>query len=371
MLCALFATAAPALADAPFMPNAKAPDYIVTMETKSFGRQTAGARIHAHHAGWTRIDTIENERPAIRFFGHVNSVLVRFTRDASGAFSYFDIQRGSDPSPLFIRDAFKTGEMQTVLGESCHVWNVMRARDPRLTLFSCVTDDGIELWRRYVGTRDVVSSAEATRIERRAVSPGDVRPPMEALDLKAWNESIDQSSPRMADSPADYEVVMEPELETTIPSARVTRIVRRHHPWTSIDERRADGQRTLGVRNELSHFSLRIEVHPQNGLRQLVVNKFPLRPPSETPVAGSPVDLDRSETVLGETCRWFDAMPGVMDAGLHECRTADGVVLKELRTGRGRYDTLVASRLTRRPVPLLRVLPPANMFAPRSWDLPE
>jgi hypothetical protein len=89
-----------------------------------------------------------------------------------------------------------------------------------------------------------------------------------------------------------------------------------------------------------------------------------------TAVAG-PVDLNRSEIVLSETCNWFDMMPNVMDAGLHECRTADGVVLKDLRISRGSYHTFVATGLTRRPVTLVEVLPPGEMLTARSWGLPD
>ncbi len=64
----------------------------------------------------------------------------------------------------------------SVLGETCTVWNVWRAKNPTppgtgLSKLSCVTDDGIELWYKTVGAYGVISSAEAIRIERMAVLP--------------------------------------------------------------------------------------------------------------------------------------------------------------------------------------------------------
>ena len=166
-----------------------------------------------------------------------------------------------------------------------------------LAKYSCVTSDGIELAYRYSGKNGVISSGEASRIERRAVLAADVRPPVEALDLRAWNELIDQAGEAPGGSPSDFEAVIDPENEATIPAARVTRIVRRHYPWTSTDERRTDGGRTLRIRNETSQFSLLVEVDAKSGLRLLAVNKFPLN----TTAVGGPVDLNRSEIVLSET----------------------------------------------------------------------
>ena len=53
-----------------------------------------------------------------------------------------------------------------------------------------------------------------------------------------------------------------------------------------------------------------------------------------------PKDRGSSETVLGETCRWFDMMPGMMDAGRHACLTSDGIMLKENLYGRGQQAKL-------------------------------
>lgn len=370
-LAVLIAIVPPALADAPLMPVA-APDHVVTMTTKSFGRES-GTRTHTHHAGWTRIDVIERDRPSTRYFGHADSVLVHAPSVQPGDVTLFTVRRGDEPASYVNRNKFMTGETRTILGETCHVWNVLRGTNTSLALLSCVTKDGIELWRAYVGHMGEVSSGEATRIERRPVAASVVRPPVEALNLQAWNVSLDKKSTAPDGSSGDFEAVIESVDETGAPSGRVTRVVRRHLPWTSVDERRADGQRSWDVHNESSYFSLRIQFLPQIGLHSLSIGRTPPPPPEQikAQIRAKPIEPERSETILGERCIWFDAMPGAMDAGLHECRTADGLVLKKLRFSRGSYQNFVATRLTRRPVALSEVLPPAELLSPRSWGLSD
>ena len=82
------------------------------------------------------------------------------------------------------------------------------------------------------------------------------------------------------------------------------------------------------------------------------------------------VALGKQETVLGEICTWFDLTPGLMDAGLAQCRTEDGLALKERRTSFGSAFDLVATRLERSPVALSDVSP-ADMLARSNWGLPD
>lgn len=380
MLGVILAATAVRGADAPFVPPGGAPDHIVTMATRSFGQAQDGVEVHTHHSGWTRIDGPRGDLPT-HYIGYADSVVVRINRNASGAMTYFDIQRGFEPGLL--RDSFKTGETRTVLGEACDVWDVKRTPDKgqQLVWSSCVTRDGLEVANRVESTvttvlprkSTVISVSEATRIDRRPVTLDEVRPPVEALDLKTWNEAIAFSDDRPAASPADYEAVIEPEPETMIAEARVTRTVRRHFPWISIDERRVDGVRTFNLRNEINGFSLTVRSDTKNGFRNLVMYKFrPPGPPGpDADNSHRPIDLQRSETVLGETCKWLDVAPNISDSGLHECRSADGAVLKELQITRGSAHSYVATRLTRRLVPLVEVLPPGDMLAAQSWGLPE
>jgi hypothetical protein len=60
-------------------------------------------------------------------------------------------------------------------------------------------------------------------------------------------------------------------------------------------------------------------------------------------------------------------MPGVMDAGRLECRTADGVVLKQESIVRGSETMLVATRLTRKPLPLVAERASRQILSPSTW----
>jgi len=383
-LAVLIAATGAAWADAPFIPEGRAPpDHVVTMVVRTIHRKDSSSQIHTHHAGWTRIDEQEGRRIATRWFGHKDSVLVRAWRNDAGGLRLFDIHR--DYVPFADNKSFKTGETRAVLGESCEVWNAARTEpgSTELARLSCVTQDGIELAFQDISQRStviedgkipksVIISGEATRIERRPVAAVQVRPPVEALDLATWAQPTDGAS-STSGAPGDVEVVIESEPGTTTPATRITRTVRRHHPWALTDEHVGEAERTLQVRNDASNFSASLYFRSNVVPHMLVMGKSSPPPPQTKPqsTAYDPVDLHNNEVVLGERCAWFDMMPNVMDAGLHECRTADGVVLKAVHFSRGSKYPLAATHLTRRPLALSDVLPPAEMLVPRNWNLPD
>lgn len=150
----LLAMVVPALADAPFMPIVNAPDHVVTMATRSAGRET-GTRTHIHHAGWTRIDAVERGRPWTQYFGHASSVVFRVERHDSGEWSLLSVRRGDGPTLSVNRDRFMTGETRTIVGETCQTWNVLRGTSSSLALLSCVTADAV---RGVAARRDAVAA---------------------------------------------------------------------------------------------------------------------------------------------------------------------------------------------------------------------
>ena len=78
--------------------------------------------------------------------------------------------------------------------------------DSGLFHLSCVTDDGIELWQRSLYASKVITSAEATRVERRPVTVNEVKPPRSLLMLDWW----DQDAPTSGASPIPgSETIME------------------------------------------------------------------------------------------------------------------------------------------------------------------
>jgi hypothetical protein len=110
------------------------------------------------------------------------------------------------------------------------------------------------------------------------------------------------------------------------------------------------------------------EINPNGQFVRLSLNKLPAD--AVRAMQGQPVDPGKRETVLGETCTWFDLLAGAADAGLTQCRTDDGLVLKERRTGRGLWVDLVAVSLERSAVTPSQVSP-AGMLARANWGLAE
>jgi hypothetical protein len=152
-----------------------------------------------------------------------------------------------------------------------------------------------------------------------------------------------------------------------------TRVFRRHHPWTWHEDRLAGGGRIVSIQNHAQKFHLRFESDAAGAFKRLFLGKPQSSGASEwleSRFPPRPFEPRRQETVLSEDCTWFDTTPGMMDASLAQCRTADGVALKEQRWARGWNQTLMAVRLQRRPVDLTEVMPPPELLKPETWGLP-
>jgi hypothetical protein len=371
------------------------------MVAKDAGRKS-GERVVTHHTGWSRIDEVENGRRTTDYFGHAGSIALSMARGNSGEYVHLSIFRELDKQEekYWDRSRFKTGERKVFLGESCEVWNVLRDRDRRpasvrLTKLSCITDDGIELWREvtsgyqdYAGQwiQPLTSSMEAVKIERRAVQPSEVHPPADLLELKSWVDLLDTSPPvamPLAER-ADFETVMEASQDLS-KAGKLTRTTRRRVSWIYTESMRGDGSRTIIIANEASGLRFRVEIDAANVLKRLIIRRgapnSDLRAPEPLGAGRIEPALGRicwwlhmhcgvKESVLGEQCEWFN-MTTVGTADRRQCRTHDGIVLKEVEWSSFNEQRLVAVRLQRRDVALSEVLPPGQMLTRRNWGLPE
>src|SRR5262249_44743618 len=141
------AVASTMAANLPFMPISPQSDYVVTMVERLFAKDVK--RSVTHHGDWTRVDRIGDGYHWVNYY-FVNGVVSVHDgrRVSSASFGRGDVDlsyRGFRPR--------NTGERQTHLGETCTVWEVSRPGNPSipgLFHFSCVTDDGIELWQRSI-----------------------------------------------------------------------------------------------------------------------------------------------------------------------------------------------------------------------------
>ncbi|MBR1213385.1 hypothetical protein [Bradyrhizobium sp. JYMT SZCCT0180] len=352
-----------AAADAPFVLHAAPPDYVVTMAWNSHGK--TGQRTVTHHGNWTHVGG------AGYFSGSGDESIMVFA-----AVGFASFERGRTERRYYDYEPRNTGERQTHLGESCTVWDVRRTKRERagfeLTHLSCVTDDGIELWWKDVnGTNEVSSSAEATSVVRRPVKPEDVRPSRKLLTVNWW----DQTPPSLAtQATPDHETVMELS-DGSAKAEKSIRTTRRRGPWQYLEEKVDHFRRSLRI----THDSRRIYVHyrhdegrPHERLELVRYEPTPTESSTQTSTQANsmePIDRGSSETVLGETCRWFDMMPGMMDAGHLACLTNDGIKLKERLFSRGSDRSWTAIRLTRRPIGIDEIKPPAELLDPQRWGI--
>lgn len=367
-----------AAAEAPFAPLANVPDYVADVELNpGWGSSRRDHQTVRHHQGWTRIDTLIDGRFPVTSYVGPGPVSIDISGEPSTGSRSLTIQRGTEINrPVGWKyESLKTDDRDMLLGESCEVWNVashtsfdgyQNAKRERKKL-SCITTDGIELWQRYVGDGGEGSSTQVTRIERKPVSENAVHPPPDLLDLRSWETKKEASKPRPTRAPGDAVVVMKTERASPGGRPLLQRTVRRHHPWTYTEDIDGEGRRRTTVVNEAELLTIRFAANAGGEYVTMSIRKIPAR----TDEFG-PKSLDRKETVAGEACAWFDMMPGFADAGLHQCKTADGLVLKEQRSGRGRrFDPVVATQLRRGPVPLEDALPPPEIMTRAKWGIPD
>jgi hypothetical protein len=368
-MAVLLCPAAALAAEAPFAPLPNVVDYIATTVGGWAPRLNEVGRI-THHAPWTRIDGLQNGRNSRGYVNDDKTVSIDLQYGASGKYAYLSIVRQIRPPdiPSWFRGSFRTGERQSVLGESCDVWEIRRWRsyDVPPRSFSCVTDDGVELWQKVMySDGSLMRSVEVTEIRRQPVPDSEVRLPDDVLDLNSWIDPSSQPGGNAA-SPTGSG-----EFEAVLRDRGTIWRVRRHYPWTYSETLLAGGMRQLSIVNEKSGLNLSFESTAGDEFKELMVWKV-----SGEIVVGigplTPVDLGRKETVLSEECTWFDMLPRVEDVGHYQCQTTDGIPLKDERWSRGTSRTrFVAVEFQRRDITIAEVMPPGDIFSHAKWGIPE
>ncbi len=204
---------------------------------------------------------------------------------------------------------------------------------------------------------------------QRMVSASDIKSspafvsPMRLLDLRAWApiEAFFERPDRSA--VGDYEVELSSHGEGLVRS----RVTLKSGEWVRyVDVDNKGGQRlTVENRSVGVLLSTSRDTHGRTlGIR----GPFPASPFVPPP---GPVRLEREpdQRVLNETCVWWDLEPGMSDAGLWECRAADGAPLIVRRIRRGWGEDMFAVNIVRHRVPLSRVLPSKEELSAKSWGL--
>jgi hypothetical protein len=365
LLPVAFATlASPAVAEAPFAPLANAPDHLVTMVESQYGKKIA-ARNVIHHGDWTRVDRMSDTYSFTEYVATNGIANLRL----HGQGSVVSFVHGREPNYGADREAHNTGERQTHLGENCTVWDVWRIKKERagydLSHLSCITDDGIELWQRSVGGNSVVSSAEAIHVERRPVALDEARPPRTLLTLDWWDRNVPAPT---APATPDHETIMELSGNSAATEKSI-RVTRRLGPWQFLEETANGVLRSIHIAHDSHQMRFDYSNGEPGAPKRLNITRTASAPETATPASQQPRDMNRSEAILGETCGWFDMTPDMADAGRSACLTHDGIVLKEERHSRSSIWTWTAVRLTRRPVSLDEIKPPAALLEPQTWGV--
>ena len=384
LAAALCLAEAAAGAERPFQPTPDAVDHVVTMAatntivgagvSRSVPR---GVRTIVHHGDWTRVVTAaDGERPAtVDHFGRSASVSVslRTSEASAGGFRTLVVRRGPKIAGAggLLRDPVRTQERRAVLGETCEVWAFYSPVVRGYAEHSCVTEDGIELWRGTAIDGVEVSSAEATRVERRPVDPDEVQPPSGLLDLASWMRppapagltSLVRASPRR-----DHEVVLTSDRAKFM-GFGITQVRRRHRDWTHVETVYGDTHRVLDVRNDATGFRLNLVGWPPDGSETLAISDGPL-PGDEATMRTGGKPTANFAMVSGEVCSVIDTAPGMKGGGAAQCRTWDGIVLKDMRWGPHFGETFRAVLVQRSGVGMAAILPP-NILSRERWGLPR
>jgi hypothetical protein len=264
------------------------------------------------------------------------------------------------PENTFVHTRQRSGDIDSTLGETCEIWNMTtsfsNSRTDPVRSQQCVTADGITLWSRtYYGSGAIMKSETAASFERRESAANYVRPPSEVFDWAYWTRAARDTS--ATSSVFDYQV----RLESGEPGE--SRNIRRHFPWTYTETMYAAGGRSIGISS--NRLSLNYSAGGQGSSRLLSIRIGPEQPAPQQGTAASwgPVPLSRPwDVVAGEVCSWFDVRPGVADAGLHECRTWDGITLRIRAFGRAGRAEFTATQVSRRAMSDSDVAPPAVVF---------
>ena len=355
------------MANLPFMPISRQPDYVVTMVESLFGKRVK--RSVTHHGDWTRVDRIGDGYRLVNYYFANGAVAVDDRRSVSSA----SFARGG--IDLSYRDyrPRNTGERQTYLGETCTVWEVSRPGNPSVPgpfHLSCVTDDGIELWQRSIYEGNVFAFAEATRVERRPVAVDEVKPPHSLLMLDWWDQGAPTSG---ALAVLGSETIMELSGQSA-DAGKSVRTTRHRGQWQSMEETVSGVRRKLEIVHDSGRMGFEYASDESGAAKRLTITR-PASTPEDaaTTISAMWNETNRSETILGETCRWFYSFT-FGDVSRSRCLTNDGVMLKDhwrwrALEGPAEAQEWTAVRVTRRPVNLDEIKPPAELLDPRVWGL--
>ncbi|MBB3393238.1 hypothetical protein FHT82_006031 [Rhizobium sp. BK275] len=364
--CIAFAAAAVAQSNLDASPVQ--PDYVaVTQALDKNGKPVDPTVTITHHDGMFLSETLRDGTKSIGFGPASNDPVLRWSRQADGQITFLELLlRDRKPDAAKTETPQPLAEVSTVAGERCR-WRETASKSPSPGTFiareqTCVTDDGIVIETRLLAPNDVpIYHTRLTSLDRRAIAPAEIDPPSEILTAEFWLRPI--RSHNADPSQPDFDITLETVSGSTI------RLLR-HYPWHYREQRDGGGSVSIKIWNRLE--AQGISYRQAGGHRRLTAAR-----PTDDGSASFKFDettgkisLGKAEAVLGESCEWFDLMPGVQDAGNRECLTRDGLPLKLDISGMNLALPYTATSFRRRAVALSEMRLPAEAFSLDEWGLP-
>lgn len=342
-----------------FTPRPRSPDYELHMASYRGEALNTQLKIR-RHGDWIRVERSDTGGLRVQRIHAPTGVIVERTDNPIAGISSMSIRAPeSTPSPGFDYASRKTGKTWKAAGQRCQIWEVYRAVDQgytTVTRLGCVTRDGIEVARWSNGRTGGLLGDRMTGyyLRRGKMDEADIRPSTPALDLSAWLVA----KPGVAKDGDDYEVVLKGE------GAQDTVTLRRQGGSTFTETVNADGSRDMFSDRD-DGVTVSARVGPTGAPESYTARRGPL--PKTSPDVRLPLP---AQSVLGQTCEWFDAMPDLADAGRYECRTSDGVVLAIRKSGLI-DETLTATTVSRRPLAAADLLPPTWLLDLNRWGVTD
>lgn len=342
------------------------PDYVATREYSGPPTRQVNLR---HHSGWLRVDR-HGERSSY-FEGPGRHVW--FTRALDGdRYDSFEIRQqvGTDSARL---ESVKTEKLQTYLGETCTIWDLVGPADPigrrSVSFRDCITHDGIQIahgWAAEDGAIREPTYWRLTSLTRTPVPEKETSPPAELFDWRNFTGFAAPTPSLEAKTEPDFVAKMSSNISSYGADVRYRK---RHFPWLRTDTKFANGAWIIEIVNERNHAALRFRANAQGAFESLSISEPQIWPEDSRSDAEQKDVIVKLGTLLGEECKITTDMRS--ERIRTEWRTADGIVLKEEEIG-GRApnpEDWTVVELQRRPVELSEVMPPADIFERARWGL--
>lgn len=344
-----------------FTPRARTPDYELHMASYR-GEALQAQLVIRRHGDWIRVERRESDRSGIQRIHAPTGVIIDSYGGPAADIGGLSIRApGGAPTPGIDYASRRTGRTWKAAGQGCRIWEVYRGVDQGHTTFTrlgCVTRDGIEVARWITGrTGDLVGERmTGYYLARRRMAQADVGPGGPVLDVSTWLSGAQAVGSEASNA---YEVVLKAE------GAPDSITIRRSGASTFTETVDADGARDMFI-DRGDGVTVSARIGPTGAPQSYTVRRQP------KPDAPREVRLPApASTVLGQSCEWVDVMPDVADAGRHECRTADGIILAIRKFGRASDTLLMATSVSRRAPASTDMLPPAWLLDLRRWGVTD